>query len=375
MENRATVRVANLWGRNFGYIATRSLQILIVGTLIAIALKMVLTVQLVLLPVLIALILGASLWPLVRSLRHKMSPLAAAWTALISCVAVLGGVGTLIFFTVKMQWSTLASQAEKGFVQAKDYVLGLTDFVDQKQIDDGIQSFQDFMTSSQMGAGALSGISAVGNFFAGGILTFVILFFFLKDGDRMWRFFLSWIPNQHKEYWKHSGIQSVLTLGDYIRGTALVAAVDAVGIAIGLFAFQVPLAVPLSIIVFIGGFIPMVGATAAGILASLVALVTNGFWTALAIAIIVVVVNQLEGNFLQPKVMSKALSVHGLVILVSLTVGTVLGGIVGAVLSVPLTATAWAVIKIWTHRQTDEDKARLKHVMVLERASLVKSLR
>lgn len=369
METRASHRLSGLWSKNFGYLATRSLQVLLVGALAAIIIKMALSVQLALLPVLIALILVSALWPLVRKLRHKMSDLAAAWTVLAASFLALTGIITFIYFAIRSQWGELSSKAVDGFIQAKDFVLHQTPFITQEQIDGMAKGIQDFVTSTQFGAGALSGLSAVGNFGAGLVLTFVILFFFLKDGDKMWRFALSWIPEHSRDRWGRSGMQTVLTLGDYIRGTAIVSAVDTIGIGAALLILQVPLAIPLSVIVFIGGFIPMVGATAAGVIAALVTLVTNDLMTALIVAAVVVAVNQLEGNLLQPKVMSKALSVHGLVILVSLTIGTVLGGIIGAILAVPLTATVWSVIKIWTERQSPEEKRRLNHSIALERLS------
>lgn len=132
-----------------------------------------------------------------------------------------------------------------------------------------------------------------------------------------------------------------------MRGTAIVALADAVAIGVGLWLLGVPLALPLAVIVFIGAFIPLVGATAAGILAALVALVGNGWVVALIVVVIVLAVNQLQGNFLQPVVMAQSLNLHPLAILVALTAGTILGGIVGAVLSVAIAAVAWSIIKVW----------------------------
>lgn len=364
----------NIWNGGFGKIATRCLQVLIVGTLVAIVIKMVMTVQLVLLPVIIALILASSLWPMVRKFRHKMSNLASASLALLICVVVLGAVGTLITFAVKSQWGNLVNQATKGFHELQDIVFEWFKFIDEKTVQDGIKTVTEFITSEQFGMGALSGLGAVGSFFAGLLLTLVILFFFLKDGDSIFKFFLSWVPKHRVKKFRKSGIQTVLILGDYIRGTAFVSLIDTVGIAIGLFILGVPLALPLAVIIFLGGFIPMVGATLAGILASLVTLVTNGFTEALIVAGIVILVNQLEGNFLQPRIMSRALSVHGLIVLVSLTAGTVLGGIIGAILAVPLVASAWGVVKIWTNRQSPDERRRIVQVSALEKLSRVKQL-
>jgi predicted PurR-regulated permease PerM len=127
-----------------------------------------------------------------------------------------------------------------------------------------------------------------------------------------------------------------------------VALVDTVAIGTALLVLGVPLAIPLAIIVFIGAFVPIVGATVAGILAALVALVANGPVVALIVVIVVIAVNQLEGNLLQPVVMGKSLQLHALVILLALTAGTILAGIIGAVLSVPLAAVIWAIVQVWT---------------------------
>jgi predicted PurR-regulated permease PerM len=146
------------------------------------------------------------------------------------------------------------------------------------------------------------------------------------------------------------GDKTVTVLGSYVRGTATVAAVDAVGILIGLLILQVPLALPLAVLVFLLAFIPIVGATLAGILAALVALVANGWVVALLVVGVVVLVNQLEGNLLQPVLMGRSMQLHAFVILIALTAGTVLGGIVGAVLAVPITAVAWGSCRCGTAR-------------------------
>jgi putative heme transporter len=129
-----------------------------------------------------------------------------------------------------------------------------------------------------------------------------------------------------------------------------VAAVDAVLIGGALLVLGVPLAIPLAVLVFVTAFIPVVGATIAGIIAALVALVTNGPVIALAVVVVIVAVNQIEGNILQPIIMGRTLSLHALMVLLALTVGTLVGGIFGAILAVPYTAVAWAVIQVWSNR-------------------------
>lgn len=346
-------RVALLWSAPLGRAAIRAAQMLLVLALVGVAVFGLSRVSLAVLPLLIALILSSALWPLVRLARKVMSAMLAAWAVFLGSLVVIGGVGTGIIFAVRAEWPGLVDQAVEGFRQLQGMVKDLPFQISQQQIDDGLTAVTDFLTSSQFGAGALTGLSAAGSFFTGLVLLLVILFFFLKDGDRIWSFFLSWLPRRHEAKWRASGTRTVETLGGYIRGTATIALVDAAGIGIALWILQVPLALPLAVIVFITSFIPMVGATFAGILATLVALVANGPVVALIVLGVVILVNQLEGNFLQPVVMAHALNLHALVILLALTIGTVLAGLVGAVLSVPMAAVGWALVKIWTGRDTE----------------------
>jgi putative heme transporter len=187
-------------------------------------------------------------------------------------------------------------------------------------------------------------------FLTGLVLMIVVLFFLLKDGWKITNFTLRWFRDGTRARLAESVDRASQVLGGYVRGTATVAAVDAVLIGAGLFIIGVPLALPLAVIVFIGAFIPIVGATVAGILAALVALVTTGPVAALIVVGIVVAVNQLEGNLLQPVVMGRTLSLHALIVLLALTVGTIVGGIFGAILAVPYTAVAWTLIQVWSDR-------------------------
>jgi predicted PurR-regulated permease PerM len=169
----------------------------------------------------------------------------------------------------------------------------------------------------------------------------VVLFYFLKDGGHIWSFMLRGFKGENKAKAELAGRRTMEVLGGYVRGTAAVAAVDAVCIGGALAIMQVPLALPLAVLTFVGGFIPLVGATAAGGLAVLVALVSNG-------------------------------PVGGLVILLALTVGTILAGIIGAVLSVPLTAVAWAVVKVWSGQ--DAPPAAVEPEPALEEAAVPASV-
>lgn len=342
--------VPSMWIDPLGRVATRSVQLLVVLVLASAVIFSLLRLSVVALPIVIALILTCALWPVVRVFRKVMSPMLAAWSVFLGSLLVLGGIGTALVYSVMAEWDTLVQQGVEGFHKAQELLNQLPWSISNEQIDDGVKEVTGFLTSSQFGSGALSGLSAAGSFFTGLALLLVILFFFLKDGDKIWAFFLSWLPSHQLNRWRSTGQRTVETFGGYMRGTATVAAVDALGITIALLVLQVPLAIPLGVVVFMSSFIPLVGATFAGILATLIALVTNGPVVALIVLGAVILVNQLEGNFLQPVVMAHALNLHALVILLSLAAGTVLGGLVGAVLAVPLTAVAWSIIKIWSGR-------------------------
>lgn len=332
----------------FGQLALRSLQIIVVLILATVVVFALVQLKLVVIPLLIAIILAAAVSPVLRWLKHHgFSAMMATWVTLVAAILVFGGLITLIVFAVRGQWDELGKRASEGVDNLQGFITNLPFDIDQSQIEDAKNSALDFLTSSQFGSGALAGVSAAGEVITGAVLAIVILFFFMKDGPQIWAFLLKPFKGYRHERGERIGHTAVRTLGGYIRGTAVVALVDSVAIGVGVAIVGVPLALPLAIIVFVGAFIPLIGATLAGVLAALVALVANGPVAALVVVAIVIAVNQLEGNFLQPVVMAQSLKLHPLVILVALTAGTILGGIVGAVLSVPIAAVGWAIIKVW----------------------------
>lgn len=179
---------------------------------------------------------------------------------------------------------------------------------------------------------------------SGAVLALFVLFFLLKDGERIWSWFLSWVPAQHRARTDHAGRLAWTTLTHYVRGTVLVALIDAFGIGLAMFLLDVPLFVSLTLVTFIGAFVPIVGAFVSGAVAVVVALVTVGPVPALALFGAVVAVQQLEGNVLQPLIMGRALELHPVVIVVGVSTGGLVGGVPGAVVAVPLTAAAYRVV-------------------------------
>jgi predicted PurR-regulated permease PerM len=314
-----------------------------------------LRVSVVVLAVLVALILASAVSPVVRWLVAKgWSHLWATLTAFLGILVVVGGVATGVVLAIRNEWDSLVSSAVQGWQELQDWLTSGPLPVDTAVIDDAVQQVTDFLSSGDFAGGlassTLTGLSAATEFLTGVVLMVVVLFFLLKDGWKIVNFTLRWFHGTTRAKLAESVDRSSEVLGGYVRGTATVALVDAALIGTGLAIVGVPLALPLAVIVFIGAFIPIVGATVAGILAALVALVTTGPVEALIVVAIVVAVNQIEGNFLQPVVMGRTLSLHALIVLLALTIGTLIGGIFGAILAVPYTAVAWALIQVWTDR-------------------------
>lgn len=359
VRTAAAGKPASMWSDGFGTLATRSLQVIIVGVIATALILGMLQLTVVVIPVLLALIVASAAAPLMAWLRRIGIPsVFATILTLLAFVVVLGGIGWLVVNAVRDQFDDLSKKAQDGFQSVLAWAETLPFDIDQKQIDEWVGTATDFLTSAQFGSGALAGVSAVANFLTGLVLMIVTLFFFLKDGPRLWEFLIRPFRGSDYDRAVRVGHKAVHTFGAYLRGTAAVAAVDAIGITIGLLFLQIPLALPLGALVFVLAFIPIVGATVAGILAALVALVTNGLVAAIWVVVIVVAVNQLEGNFLQPFLMGRSMKLHAFAVLIALTIGTVLGGIVGAILAVPLTAATWGIIQVWDGPNTPARWAR-----------------
>jgi len=345
----------NPWSDPLGRAGARAGQTLLIAAVAVGLIWLLLRVSVVLVAVLVALILAAAVAPLVRRLvDHGWSHLLATLTAFLGILVLLGVLLTGVVFAVRSEWDTLVDSAIEGWGQLQTWLTSGPLPLDAQALDDATQQVTDFVTSGNFARGlasnTLTGLSAATTFLTGLVLMIVVLFFLLKDGWKFTNFTLRWFRDGTRAKLAESIDRSSQVLGGYVRGTATVAAVDAVLIGLGLFIVGVPLALPLALVVFIGAFIPVVGATAAGILAALVALVANGPVAALVVVGIVVLVNQVEGNFLQPVVMGRTLSLHALVVLLALTVGTIAGGIFGAILAVPYTAVAWTLIQVWSDR-------------------------
>ena len=348
-----TARMPVLWADGLGRASIRAIQTLCVLALAWVVVLAATRVPLVTIPVLIALILASAMAPAVRWLAARGWPRAlAVLSSFLVILAVAAGVVGGIIALVRQQASVLAARAEAGIGQLQQFITTGPVALTNDQIDAARSEFQKFLAGGSLGADALTGLRTAGEIAAGSVLTAVILFFFLKDGEKIRWFLIGFLPGTCQGKAGLAAERSIVVLGGYVRGTLIIAAIDAVIVLIGLLVLRVPLAVPLAAVVFLGGFIPIIGATAAGSLAVLVALVENGPVPALIVLVILVAANQFEHHLLQPLFMGRVLRIHGLVIILALAAGATLAGVIGALLAVPLAAVGWTIYKTLAERDT-----------------------
>jgi putative heme transporter len=302
----------------------------------------------ILLPVLLALIVTSVLQPgaLLLERRLGFSTTLAAAAVMIVFLFGLVATGYAITQSIVGQADDIAKDASSGLQKIQDWVQ-TSNMVTEDQLDTAIQGLQDRITdsASNIASGVVVGVGAVGSAVITMVVTLILTFLFLKNGRR----FRPWIGGLagHRvgPHLKEVLGQSWETLGGFIRTQALVAFIDAVLIGIGLVIVGVPLAVPLAILTFFGGFIPIVGAIVVGALAVLVALVSVSVTGAVVVLAIIVAVQQIEGNVLQPWLQSRTMQLDAAVVLLAITLGSTLFGIIGAFLAVPATAVAAVVLR------------------------------
>lgn len=302
----------------------------------------------VIFPVLMAIIVCTVLAPLTRFLHATVRlprGLAAAVTVL-GAVLLVVGAGVTVAPSVAAQGGDIADRATDGLQRVQDWVQR-SDFVSKEQVDAGLQGLQERLSGSagSIASGVLTGVSALTNGLVNLVLVLILTFLFLKDGAR----FLPWVGRLAGPaaggHLQEVGQRAWDTLGGFIRTQALVSLIDAVLIGGGLLVIGVPLAVPLAVLTFVAGFVPIVGAFVAGFVAVLIALVSNGLSGALLVLALIVVVQQLEGNVLSPFLQSRSMDLHAAVVLLAVTLGGTLFGITGAFFAVPVTAVLAVVLR------------------------------
>ncbi|TWP52884.1 AI-2E family transporter [Lentzea tibetensis] len=295
----------------------------------------------IVIPVAIALLLAALLSPAVSQLVRWRVPRGVATTVvLIGGIGAVGGVLTFVITEFTRGLPELESQVSASLDAIRKWLhdgpLQLSDLQLQNYLDQVVKTVKE--NQSAITSGALTTAATVGEVLTGLLLALFTLIFFLHDGDGIWRFMTRAVPSDVRDRADVAGRRGFASLVSYVRATAAVAVVDALGVGIGLAVIGVPLVVPLSALVFLGAFIPIIGAVVTGVVAVLVALVAKGPLAALIVLAVLIGVMQLESHVLQPILLGRAVKLHPLAVVLAITTGLIVGGISGALLAVPLLA-------------------------------------
>ncbi len=340
------VRVAAAW----------SWRLILIGVAVAALLWLIVQVRVLVVPVMVAMLLTALLQPIVTAFVNRGLPRwAGVLSALIALVLAVSGLVWLIVSQLRGGFGDVARRsavAWNDFLQWIDSApFGLT----AEQVNGFIQQIVTTIETHQeeIWSGALAVTTTAGQLVAGTLLTIFSLIFLLIDGKRIWFWVLGFLPSQSHPAVHSAGLAGWVSVGQYVRVQILVAFVDAVGIGLGALILGVPLPIPIAILVFLGSFIPFLGAITTGALAAFIALVYNGPVNALLMLGVVILVNQIEGHVLQPLVMGNAVRVHPLGVVLVVSGGALLAGIPGALFAVPLAASASAIVNTLVRKNWD----------------------
>jgi predicted PurR-regulated permease PerM len=295
----------------------------------------------VLWPLVLALLLTTLTWPPTRFLRNRgWRPALAASFVTVTSLLIAAGIIVLISVPVAGQSGKLVDGVVDGIQWLRDWAAGpplnIGDDQVSSAVDAGIGRLQDSVGS--IATATLSGVNTVVNGLITTVLALFLMFFFLKDGPRFLPWLATQLPGRLAVDVPTVADRAWVTLGSFVRSQAAVGLLDAVFIGIGLWILGVPLVIPLAVLTFVSAFVPIIGALFAGFVAVLIALVSNGWKEALIVLAIIIAVQQLEGNVFQPMLQSRGLNLHAAVILLAVTLGGSLAGIVGSLLAVPVAA-------------------------------------
>ncbi|MEV0583542.1 AI-2E family transporter [Nonomuraea sp. NPDC050310] len=331
--------------------AAWSACLIVVGVVVYFFSQIVARLSFVALPVAIALLLTALLYPVTRWLRNAgMRPIYATWLTMLIALAVLVGTGWLVGARANEEFPRLAEQITTTVTEVRDWLLTGPWHLSQQQLNDWTKQITDLVSQQQQALTSTvitAGQVAV-EVLASIVLLLFVTFFLLKDGDRIWGWFLKAFGTMAPRV-DRAGKAAWTTISHYVQGTVAVAAVHGVIMGIVLAGLGVPLWAALAVLIFLASFIPLVGIFFAGTVATLVTLGSVGPWKALVFLIVLIIEQQLENHVLQPLIVGRALNFHPLAIILVLAIGGILGGIAGAAVAVPIAAVIYRAIPELRH--------------------------
>nr|WP_258066622.1 AI-2E family transporter [Rathayibacter sp. AY1F6] len=344
-------------------------RVLVVVAALAVLVLLVIELRLIVIPLLLAIVIAALLVPFSSFLqRHRWPKWAAVVLAELGIVVVIGGLLFLVVTQVYSGFDDLSRQTVQSYDDFKAFLLESPLHLTETDIN---QYAQQALTALQQDSGmlvsgALSVGSTVGHLLTGVLLTLFSTLFILIDGPNIWSWVVRLFPRRARGAVDGAGRAGWVTLTNFVKVQILVAFVDAVGIGLGSFLLGVPLAIPIGVLVFLGSFVPVIGAVVTGALAVFIALVYNGPLIALFLLIVVLAVQQLEGHILQPLIMGSAVKVHPLAVVLAVAGGSIIGGIAGAFFAVPVVATLNVMVKyvasgVWRSPTRTPERVAAEH--------------
>jgi putative heme transporter len=339
-----SLRIAAAWGW----------RLIVVGLVGWALLHFIGIISVVVVPLAISLLLSALLSPAVGwLLRLHLPPSLATFLVLFGGVAAIAGTLTLVINQFVNGVPELTQNASEGIRQIQNWARTGPLHLSDEQVNSAIDSGQQWINSNtdKLTSTGIATATTLFEVLTGALLVLFSTFFFLRDGRKIWRFVVRLFPVNARWSLADAGDASWHTLGSYVRATVLVAFIDAVGIGIALVVLNIQFPLPLAALVFLGAFIPIVGASVSGAVAVLVALVDEGWVVALIVLGAVILVQQLEGHVLQPLIMGRAVAIHPLVVIIGIASGVILAGIIGALVAVPLIAVLNTGIRRLTRRR------------------------
>ncbi|AFV88861.1 Membrane spanning protein [Acidipropionibacterium acidipropionici ATCC 4875] len=337
-----------------------SWRVLIIAALVAVVAFALAEISEVSIPVAVALMLTAALWPLANFLsRHRVPRGLASGLCLLALIVVIGGIFTLVGAQIASQWPVLSEQSVASFKQVMQWLDKGPLHIGSDQIDAYIAQAEAWAKGSQsrIASWAAAAGSGVGRFLTGLIMALFATFFFIYQGGSIARSVSVLIPTGSRPRILDAAWSGWVALVGYVRAAVIVAFVDGLGAGIGAAIIGSGVAVAIGALTFVLAFIPIAGALIAGVISVAVVLVTLGFVKAVIMLIIFVGVMELESHILQPFLLGKAVSIHPLAILLGIAIGSVLAGIVGALFAIPLVAFGVAFAKALAHRYSEDGQA------------------
>ena len=325
-------------------------RLIVVAVAVYLVFVVLAKLTLVAVAVFVGLVISVMLRPLVDYCARALPRGLAVAVALLLTIMAFGGVFTFIADSVAGQSGKLATQFIDGLADIERSLTGAPLHLRAVDLTHLGQQVRDWVAQNggSLAGHALGGAGIAIEVLTGFVLAVFCSVFFLTSGDRIWTWLLAQLGGDSRR-WDGAARAGWATFAGYSRGVVIIAATNAVLVCVALLILQVPLALPLALLTFFAAFIPLIGSPVALGVATLVALASRGPLIALSVLGLVVVIGQIEGHLLHPMVMSRAVNLHPLAVALAVASGTVLAGVIGAVVSVPVVAVAWTV---WTTLRT-----------------------